>query len=393
MKQATWTDLLRQCRALAPVSLASVRHSPWSSTAIVCCVMLSVLMLLAFLAMASGYERQLSSRGQPDVALVLAREATAEAGSRLSREQIEAIARMDTAARQSPELALTVSLPRQDVGRMSLNLRGMAAAGMELRPGFRLVAGRLFAPGRNELIVGHRLAEELRGVAIGETLRLMGRDWTVVGHFALDGAVFEGELWAELGAVQGSYGRDNQFQSVRVQLPSSDVAAALDALNARLATDPELQLTALTERAFFARQAEGTSRLIGYLAWPLSAVLAIGTVAGCFTTMSMAVQARRRSLRALHQLGYGAPAVFFSVLFESLLLALAGALLALGLGWLLFDGMHGTGMAAGMTSMRYEWQLDAGNALQALGLALAIGLLGGAVPAWRSLNIKQGALA
>jgi putative ABC transport system permease protein len=392
---------LRQLRPLLGVALAGALHGRWASASVVLCVMLSVLTLLAFLAMAAGYERQLSSRGQDDVALVLAREASAEAASRLPAEGVRRIERW--AATQggglvaSPELAITVSLPRQrpaagEPARANVQLRGLGAQGHALRQGYRLVAGREPAPGRQELMAGARLAGELAGLALGNRVRLAGREWTVVGHFELAGAVFEGELWAELSAVQSAYGRGNQFQSVRVGLGAAGGhEATLARLDDMLAAEPGPALAAVTERAFYARQAEGTSRLITLLAWPLAVLLSVGTVAGCFATLSMAVRSRRPGLRALHQLGYSGAAVAASVLAEALVLALAGALLAFGIGWWCFDGLSARGLGAGLTSLRYEWQLGFGGLLQALGLAVAIALAGAAGPAWRSLSLSRGA--
>jgi putative ABC transport system permease protein len=396
----------RQLRPLLGVALAGAAHGRWASVSVVACVMLSVLTLLAFLAMAAGYERQLQSRGQDNVALLLAREASAESASRLAADAVRRVerwlARQPGAPVSSAELALTVSLPRKapaagEPARANVQLRGLSAPGRTLRQGYRIVAGREVASGRQELMAGARLAGELVGLDIGSRVRLAGREWTVVGHFELAGAVFEGELWAELGAVQAAYGRANEFQSLRVGLgaPGEPGAheAALDRLNTLLAAEPGPALSAVSERTFYARQAENTSRLITLLAWPLAVVLSVGTVAGCFTTMSMAVHSRRAGLRALHQLGYSGAAVATSVVAEALLLALAGALLAFGLAWWWFDGLAARGLGAGLTSLRYEWQLGAGGLLQALALAAAIAVAGSAGPAWRSLSLFRGAKA
>jgi putative ABC transport system permease protein len=392
---------LRQLRPLLGVALAGALHGRWASATVVLCVMLSVLTLLAFLAMAAGYERQLNSRGQDDVALVLAREASAESASRVPAEAARRIERWAAthggAPATSAELAITVSLPRLrpatgEPARANVPLRGLGAAGRSLRAGYRLAAGREPAPGRQELMAGARLAQELAGLAVGSRVRLAGRDWTVVGHFELAGAVFEGELWADIGAVQAAYGRGNELQSVRMALGApAEREAALARLDTMLAAEPGPALAAVTERAFYARQAEGTSRLITLLAWPLAVLLSVGTVAGCFATLSMAVRSRRAGLRALHQLGYSGLAVATSVVAEALVLALAGALLAFAIGLWWFDGLAARGLGAGLTSLRYEWQLGPAGLLQALGLAVAIALAGSIGPARTSLSLSRGA--
>jgi putative ABC transport system permease protein len=391
----------RQLPPLLQVSLLSLWRHKWASATVAACVMLVVLVLLAFLAMADGFERSMRNTGETDVAVLLAPEASSEAGSRLTREQTSLLATAPGIARGadgpqlSAEFSMTVGLPRSDGGgRHNITLRGMQSAGLALRPGLRLVQGRLFERGRNEIIIGRRLAEQGPELKLGATTRLAGRDWTVVGVYALDAALFESEAWGDITAVQSAYGRANQYQSVRARLAGADAAAqqaSLGALAAHLAQDPRLKLALQTEREFYQRQSEGTHNLMVYLGWPLAAVLALGTVAGTFNTLSIAVQARRRSLKVLNLLGFRAAAVSACVLLEAVLLSALGALVGVAIGWLAFNGVQGSTVGGGFTSVNFNWQLGSASLLQALGLALAVGTLGGLVPAWRTLRSPQGA--
>jgi len=396
----TASPFWRQLPPLIQVSLISLWRHRWASATVAACVMLVVLVLLAFLAMADGFERSMRNTGEPDVAVLLAPEASSEAASRLTREQVSLLAAAPGIATDangpllSAEFSMTVGLPRSDGGgRQNINLRGLEAAGLALRPGLRIVQGRLFERGRNEIIIGRRLAAQGPELKLGQTTRLAGRDWVVVGVYALDAALFESEAWADITAVQSAYGRANQYQSLRARLQGADAAAqarSLAALAAHLAQDPRLKLSVQTEREFFQRQSEGTSNLMVYLGWPLAAVLAAGTGVGTFNTLSIAVQARRRSLKVLNLLGFGAAAVAACVLLEALLLSLLGALAGAAVGWVAFNGLPGSTVGSGFTSIQFNWQLGIHSLLQALGLALAVGTLGGLVPAWRTLKSPRG---
>lgn len=397
------TSVWRQMPALLQVSMASLWRSKWASSTVVACVMLVVLVLLGFLAMAEGYQRSMRNLGETDVAVFLAEEANSEASSRLTREQVELLASAPGIAQQggvpqlSAEFSMTVGVAKTGAAtgavtqRHNVTLRGMDTPGLALRPGLTLVQGRMFERGRNEVIIGRRLAAEGPELQLGRNVRLAGRDWLVVGVYALDGALFESEAWADIGAVQAAYGRQNQFQSVRAKLAGPDLQASLDALTLHVAQDSRIKTSVQTERAFFQQQAAGTHNLLVYLGWPLAAVLAVGTVAGTFNTLSITVQARRRSLRVLNLLGFSARAVSACVLLEALLLSLLGALLGVAIGWLAFNGVQGVTIGSGFTSIHFDWQLDATALVQALLAAVLVGALGGLVPAWRTLNTRQGA--
>lgn len=390
-------SLWRQWPALMQVSMASLWRNKWASGTVVLCVTLVVLVLLGFLAMAEGYQRSQRNTGATDIAVILAEEATSEPGSRLTREQVSllsaapGVALRDGQPQASAEFSMTVAVARGERGRQNFNLRGMDGQGLNLRAGLQIVQGRLFTPGRNEIVVGRRLAAQGPELAVGHSVRLAGRDWLVVGEYALDASLFETEAWADIGAVQAAYGRQGQFQSVRAQLAGPDASASLAALQQHAAQDSRLKVNVQTERQFFEQQAAGTHNLLVYLGWPLAAVLAVGTVAGTFNTLSITVHARQRSLQVLNLLGYSRRMVALCVLLEALLLSAIGAAAGALIGALAFNGVHGVTVGSGFTSQHFDWQVAPSSMLAGLLLALAVGALGGLLPAWRVLKSRQGA--
>jgi putative ABC transport system permease protein len=376
------------------VSLLSLIQNKWSSATISVCVALVVLVLIAFLSMAEGYEYGTHNAGSPAMAVLTAAEASAESDSRLSREQVELLAaapNVPTADGEpliSPELVMTVGAARKsDAGRVNIGLRGMRAIGSQMREGFHLLSGRMFEPGRNEIIVGARLSEKLGSFELGKSVRLAGRDWLVVGVFALTGDLFEFEAWGDIAAIQAAYDRLNQYQSVRMKLADDAALLTLATFNAQ---DPRLRLGIQTEQQFFRRQTEGTHNLMTYLGWPLAAVLAVGAIGGTFNALSISVDGRRRSLRILGILGFHHYAVFACVLAEAMLLALIGSLAGIAVAWSCFDGLKASTMGAGFTSISFEWRVGAASIVQALLLSAVLGLLGGLIPAWRAVVPVRG---
>ena len=94
------------------------------------------------------------------------------------------------------------------------------------------------------------------------------------------------------------------------------------------------------------------------------------------------VDARRRELATLRAIGFGSGAIIASILCESVLLALPGALLGAGLAWALFNGLS-------VSPFGYSFQLEVTRSLALTGVvwALAMGLFGGLLPALRAARV------
>ncbi|MEJ0065293.1 MAG: FtsX-like permease family protein [Caulobacteraceae bacterium] len=110
--------------------------------------------------------------------------------------------------------------------------------------------------------------------------------------------------------------------------------------------------------------------------------MAVGVVFGALNTMYSAVDARKREIATLRAIGFGGTAVVVSVILESLVLAVPGALLGAAIAWLLFNN-RGIAMAG------ISFSMDVTPGLVALGViwALVIGLIGGFAPAIRAARL------
>src|SRR6058998_2484780 len=73
----------------------------------------------------------------------------------------------------------------------------------------RLVKGRMFRFGTNEIIAGRAAERQFVGVSVGSQLKSGQTTWTVVGMFESGGSVAETELWCDAHVLQGAYRRGN----------------------------------------------------------------------------------------------------------------------------------------------------------------------------------------
>lgn len=384
--------LLLQTAAVTAINVRSIPQRFWLSLSTVVAVALVVMVLLAFLAMANGFQKTISGSGAEDIAIVLRAGSQAEINSGVSREQVRLIEEGPGIARGpdgrplvSAELYLVVDgIKRATQTNANLPLRGIGLEGAALRKGISIAQGRMFNPGTNEIVVGKSLIREFQGFDLGQTVRLSTANWTVVGVFEAGGSVFESEIWGDLPVVQSLFNRNNVFQTVRARLTSP---AALASLKHYVETDPRLKLDAKSEVEYFAEQAEQTSDLIQKLGWPLAIAMAFGALAGALNTMYSSVSTRAVEIATLRAIGFGGFPTFIGTLAESMVLAAIGGAIGAVATWLIFDGLTASTLGGSFTQVVFAFQLTPALVGQGVVLALIVGLIGGVFPAFRAARL------
>jgi putative ABC transport system permease protein len=382
-------SLFLQVAAVTLINLKSIPQRLWLSLSTVVAVGLVVVVLLAFLAMANGFERTLAGTGSNDVAVILRGGSESEINSTVSREQVRLIEDSpgiahDAAGKPlvSAELYLTIDgLKRSTHTRANLPLRGIGASGAAIRKDIRIAQGRMFNPGANEIVVGKGVLSEFTGFELGSVVTSGSTRWTVVGVFEAAGSVFESEIWADLPVVQSLFNRHNYFQTVRARLVDP---AGLTVLATAVENDPRLKLDVKSESAYFAGQARRTSDLILKLGWPLAIAMAIGALAGALNTMYSSVASRSAEIATLRAIGFGGFPAFFGTMVESLILAACGGVLGALATFLLFDGLTASTLGASFTQVVFSFKLSPALVAQGVGLALLVGMIGGLFPALRA---------
>ena len=217
------------------MNLKSLPKRFWLSLSTVIAVALVVVVLLAFLAMQNGFQHTLASAGAEDVAVILRAGSQSEVASVITHDQVRLIDEAPGIAKGSDgkplvsaELYLVVDgIKHSSQTKANLPLRGIGQEGAAVRKGITIIAGRMFAPGSNEIVVGKALLNEFDGLELGHTVTFGTGRWKVVGVFEAEGSVFESEIWADLPVVQSFFKRDNVFQTVRVRLVNPAALAGL----------------------------------------------------------------------------------------------------------------------------------------------------------------------
>jgi putative ABC transport system permease protein len=348
--------------------------------------------LVGVLAIAEGFRRAMTVSGSPDVAVVLRAGSDSEMTSGFDREATRAIsdapgiARGPGGALASAELFVIINLPKRSTGTdANVPLRGVEQGAFEVRGNIRIVEGRRFETGRNELIVGAGAARAFAGLDVGKQIKVGRNVWDIVGVFTADGGIAESEIWADTAVLQPAYHRENNVQSVYARLTSE---SAFQQFKDALTTDPKLNVKVVRQTDFYADQSTVVSQFITTIGVFIASLMAIGALFGALNTMYSAVAARTREIATLRALGFGAGPVIFSVLVESVILSIAGGVLGGVAAYMLFNGYRASTINwQTFSQVTFAFEVPLVLLVKALGFAIAIGLFGGLFPAIRAARL------
>jgi len=349
-----------------------------------------VLVVVAILSIRAGFHATLAITGSPDVAIVLRGGAGSELNSVIIGNksftvgQAPGVAQDQNGAILSPELLVEINLKKRGNGLPSnVSFRGVTADAFKVHSKVHIVAGRVFSPGMNEVIVGADAARLFDGVRFGDVLQTGRYHWKVVGIFDDGGGLHNSEIWTSLPVLQGAYNRGNSVGAIYAKLTSAD---AFPAFQQFLEHDPQLNVSVQRESDYFAAQAESLSLFIGIVGAILAVLMGGGAVFGAINTMYTAVAARTQEIAMLRALGFGRAPVLCSVVFEALLLGFVGGVGGGVLAYLLFNGFEASTYSS-LAVIAFHFAVTPHLLAWGLAYALMMGLLGSILPAVRAVRL------
>jgi ABC-type lipoprotein release transport system permease subunit len=240
---------------------------------------------------------------------------------------------------------------------------------------FRIVDGQALADARGvrgkPLILGRQAAQSMN-LSVGDTLRITGSAFRVIGIYETGSGLEDGGAVVSLEEAQALALQPRRVSVLYIRL---DDPGQADLVRARIERRyPDL---AVATSAEFADQ----EQLFGLLDTVAMAVAGLAVVIGGITmanTLLMSVFERTHEIGVLRSLGWRRRRVMGLILGEALVLALLGGLAGSGLGLLVLVAVSRSRSPLGVVGS----QLTPGIFLRALVTVLALGLGGGAYPAW-----------
>lgn len=384
---------LRQIAAVARLGLATLPERRGASAATVFGVAGVVAVFVGVLSIGEGFERTMASTGGPENVVVLRGGSDTEMNSVVGRGSTIVIADGPGLARDgggrvlaSAELFVIVDLDKRTTGTLAnVPLRGVGAAAFDVRGNVRMVEGRRFVPGTNEMIAGRAAAAQFAGLEVGHRLHWGDTVWTVVGIFEAGGTVAESELWCDAAVLAPAYRRGNTYQSVYARLSAP---GRFDAFRAALTGDPRLDVTVLPESQYYASQSRALVTIVRVLGGLVTALMGLGAAFGAMNTMYTAIAARTREIATLRALGFSPLPVVVGVFLESMLLSVAGGVVGGALAWLAFDGYRAATLNfQSFSQVAFAFAVTPRLLAAGVAIAVAVGLLGAALPAWRAARL------
>jgi ABC-type antimicrobial peptide transport system permease subunit len=356
-------------------------------------IALVVFVFAATLMLANGLREAMVSTGEEENVIVIRKAALAESQSAVTREQAnivktqpEVVALNDGAPMATSDVVVSINVPKRgDGGLTNLVVRGVTGTALEIRKRqVKLIEGRMYQPGLQEVIIGQAVHDRFEGFDIGNAFRMAGTVWTIVGIFDGHGTGFDSEVWGDAEIMMPAIRRPS-FSSVTVRLKDAN---SFEALKARLEHDPRMTVDLKREKQFYDEQSQGTSAFITFIGATVTFIFSFGAMIGAMITMYAAVSNRTQEIGTLRSLGFRRRSVLSAFLFEALLLALIGGVIGIAVSSVLQFFTVSTTNWTTFSELAFGFRLSLGIVISALIFALVMGIVGGFLPAVRASRLK-----
>lgn len=264
----------------------------------------------------------------------------------------------------------------RDAPKELLTVMGVEGDPNDIPGALRLDEGRW--PRRNdEIMLGTKLSRD-KGLPLGSTVRLAGRDFQVVGIGRLRGFGFSGD---SLGYIQR--------ESLRQRASLADIVnmiavASKDppATRQRIDDLESLSVFSADDLIRLAEEANQAGVVIRFIMVLLTLVIAALFVANM---LSRSVAERRLELATLKAIGVPGGTIIWSIAGEALLVCVAAYFV--GIGMALFFGYLINELVAKSFGFESLFAVDAGSFVLVFVVAVGLGLLAGLFPARQATRV------
>ncbi len=356
---------------------------------------LVVFVFAAVLMMAAGLQKTLVETGSPDNVVVVRKASSSEVMSSMERKSAAIVEMLPQVAMgqdgqplMAKECVVLIALKKQREEQASSHsnvvVRGIQTQSLPLRPQVNMTAGRMLRIGSSEVVVGNSIAKGFQGVGLQQTLTWGMRTWTVVGIFDAGNTGFASEIWGDVDQVMQAFRRP-VYSSLIFKLNHPD---AFEAAKTAIETDPRFTLEARRETKYYRDQSEMMAKFLRILGLSLTIIFSIGAIIGAMITMYSAVSNRTAEIGTLRALGFRRRNILLAFLTESLLLGFIGGFLGLFFASFMQFMTISTVNFQTFSELAFKFTLTPGIILESMFFALAMGLIGGVLPALRASRMK-----
>jgi ABC-type antimicrobial peptide transport system permease subunit len=249
---------------------------------------------------------------------------------------------------------------------------------------FKLVDGeplsrRFSGRGGKPLLLGKTVAEDL-DKQVGDTFRLYESVYRIVGIYETGQPFEDGAAVIELAEAQAITGKPRQVNAFLLKVrEGADVEELRGRIEQRFARTGN-PLTATRSSEF--EDEQDALQYVRVFTWVVSFIAVLIGGVGVMNTVLMSVFERTREFGVLRAVGWRPRQVLGMVLAESLGLSLLGGVLGTLIGLGAIRAVQRVPTVSAMIGA-----FSVARFAQGIGVALALGLAGGALPAWRASRL------
>ncbi|PWT91035.1 MAG: multidrug ABC transporter permease [Acidobacteria bacterium] len=356
-------------------------------------ISLVVFVFAAILMLASGLRKTLIATGSIENFVVIRKGAESDTLSEVDRDGARLIATFpevetgsDGKPLVSPEMATIVNQYKYGTNSMgNIIVRGVSPNILQLRPQIKLVEGKFFRTGTQEIIVGRSIESRFQGCRIGQTLKFATHEWTIVGVFEAEKSSFESEIFADVDQLMGAFDR-SIYSTVTCRLKS---ASMYSAFKTRLQSEPRLQnYDVKNEQVYYGEQSEALAKFIKVLGLVITIIFSFGAMIGAMITMYASVANRTIEIGTLRSLGFLRRNILIAFLIEALCIAFVGGAVGLVLASFLQTVTISTLNFTTFSELAFGFTLTPDIITSSFAFSFIMGIVGGFLPAVRASRLN-----
>jgi ABC-type antimicrobial peptide transport system permease subunit len=343
-----------------------------------------IAVMLSMIGLYNGVRKVTTTSGSKDTMMVMREGAQAEISSWVSKEAHRIIRSLPGISKDSeghplisPEIVIAFKIPKKnDPKGSNVVVRGVTQNAFAVRPKVRLIQGRMFRPGLNEVIVARRVRDRFTNTDVGDSFRFGPQQWNVVGVFDASGTAFDSEIWADVDYL-GQARKRNAYSSLLIRPVDR---AAFESIKAAIKNDNRLKLQVKSEHQYYVEQTNGLLGIV-VLVFIVTAFMIAAAILATMNTMFTAVSSRKRELATLRAIGYKRRTILLAIMVESAVVAFFGGMVGILLA--LPVNLISTGTINWQTFSEVAFNFNVDSSVAMLGVALAVfsGIIGGLIPA------------
>lgn len=227
------------------------------------------------------------------------------------------------------------------------------------------------------IILGSAAADALKKKS-GDTLRIADSSFRIIGIYSTGDAFEDSGAVLNLKDAQDLLGKPRQVSLFYIRVKDPAMRARLESRVERLWPDLELDDTGeLADKQVF------DDFMAGFV-WAIAGLAIILGGMGMMNAQLMSVFERTREIGVLRAVGWRQRHILIMILWESVVVCLAGGILGIGIGYLGVSLVTSSTVMMGMSTA----SITPGLIVQTIVVVLVLGILGGLYPAWWASKLQ-----